>query len=107
MRRLTAVLFASCALVACGNDDGGGEPAASEAPACDELYADGSVIEAGRQSEPCMGADGDPVFVPAFSQACADGRKLVWNDRGWWFEGEAFNPDSRGEPPSSAASECG
>lgn len=81
--------------------------AVEDAPACDELYAEGVVLEEPQWQEPCKDADGEATFVPALSQECGDGGRLLWNDRGWWIEGEAFNPDTRGEPPSSAVTECG
>ena len=115
MRLLTAVLFASLALAACADDDGGGDDgltaaevsdmveAVDGAPACDELYAEGNVLTVSQWKEPCTTESGEATFVPTQSETCADGSKLYWNDRGWWFEGEAV---AVGSVPSSARSGC-
>lgn len=87
------------------------QEAVENAPACDELYAEGNVLEEGQHQEPCAKDDGEVTFLGTASEECDDGRKLLWNDAAWWFEGEPVNPHPAGSdanvPPDSAYRDCG
>lgn len=134
MKRLMAMVAAlAFVLAACGDDDdqtaeddtvigeiGGDEltvgevedmqEAMEDLPACEELYVEGNVLTEDEMQNGCLDEDGDATVFGVASYDCDDGRKLMWHDRAWWFEGEGVHPYPEGAdervPPDSAMDEC-
>lgn len=77
----------------------------AEAPSCVELFVDGWVTDVDEAQAGCM-EDGSMHVGGVGVRECTDGRRLVWSDWGWGFEGEPWSADGT-TPPAVAVEECG
>lgn len=129
MRRFVLVACAVVLTAACGDDDAGdqvvGEIGGEEItlddleemgdamdalPTCEDLYADGNVVTEDEVQEGCKDDDGDVVFSGIASYDCTDGGELMWNDHGWWIDGEGVHLHEPGDdakvPPDDVIEAC-
>jgi hypothetical protein len=94
-----------CALALAGvgcSADGGGSPAGSSVPPqgfrqCDELYAQGAVVEDDTFGLACVRNDAIVSPRPVRLE-CSDGRKLLFNDLAWGYEGEPMTTTAEDDP---------
>jgi hypothetical protein len=87
-----------------GADQGSGTPASTAksqksggVTVCSEHFSQGAIAtDDAFMNTPCFDADGEGHLYMTATTDCADGRVLMWNDAGWAFAGQAFNPHAAG-----------
>jgi hypothetical protein len=104
-----AVVFLMAA--GCSSDDTSTPSASSVAPtdmpACEEVYADGKMID-NEFGLACV-LDEDLVSPRPVRLECGDGRILVFNDLAWGYDGEGMTITPEDDPskmPEEAVDEC-
>lgn len=103
MKRAAWVLLVLVLAAGCSGDDGRG----GGTPKCTEVFADGAKAE--EPKDACTADDGKLSFVGTASTDCDDGRKLLWNDYAWGFEGDVWHTYDQGDEqvaPESERNEC-
>lgn len=103
-RRYAGALTLALALAACSSN--GDDPATdTTAAALAPCVAVGDTTPALDVLNTACLEDGEMVVAATGDQQCADGRTLVWNDLGWGYIGEPWQPPTDDGPRVAPAGE--
>jgi hypothetical protein len=92
---IAALCAAAVATAGCARGGSAGEELAEAVPpvegtvACEEVFAEGKVVDRATFGEVCTRGDEMTVSRPV-RLACGDDRVLTWNEFAWGYEGQAM-----------------
>jgi hypothetical protein len=104
--------LALVAAIGCSGGDASTPTASSVAPTdmpmCEEIYAEGVVIDNESFGLACVKGE-DLISPRPVRIECSDGRELLFNDLGWGYYGEPINLTADDDPskmPESEVDKC-